>query len=156
MKPISEILDTFYPLISNLLEHNVAIGGLHALRLHGLKTRDPEDFDLIVYNPDENQLAWVRQHDFTGEQIPKEEDDDYDEPDNGDKRRSYKFSKSEMVLNVLMEFQHPFEENLLLFEHNGIQYQVQSISSVIDAKRRYGRDKDIEDINQLAIFNFSV
>lgn len=154
MKSLKEYLQIFAPLLNELMDTNIVIGGIHALRAHGLTTRDTGDLDVIIYNPTERQLEIIRNRTWEMEVVERE--DEYEERP-GEKRRSFKFGVDrQTVIDFLMEYDTPMPENLLLVPgQGGDLYFVQSIEEVIKAKARYGREKDLEDFKQLKEKNFN-
>lgn len=160
----------------NVSHGPVVIGGSIALQLHGLiPARRPQDIDLIVYNPSKKTLAYILsgmgiaddghhlQFDeylyTTEEGVPEDKKVKADPSP----RRSYRFTiaEAEMSLNVLVETETPApkEESMLEFSYRskGLHHRhfyVQGIREIIEAKKRYNREKDKFDLKEIAKNNF--
>lgn len=146
-------LEIFNQHIDLLNADNVFIGGLVALQSHGLSCRAPEDLDVIIYNPTLYQINTVRKMVGLPEfedrsQDEKEEDSEYDENDDP-RRRSYKLVERGMILNFLMEYKMDAPTDCLLYHFNGRYYNISPISSTIAAKKKYSREKDLKDFEEL-------
>lgn len=71
MASVNQLLDTFTSVIDQLVQlaadkrNNVVIGGSCALSLMGVKMgREPEDLDVIVYEPSADQLKFIQMFDL--------------------------------------------------------------------------------------------
>jgi len=162
-------LQTFKNFIQPLGTDNVVIGGTLALKAHGLiMSREATDLDLIIFKPTDKQLEYIKlmsafQKEFIDDEALKNPFSDYH-------RKSYKFKKNELIIDILL--QDKFVPNdLLLFNFDGTYYKIQSVKNTIDAKRSYMfdnkydsrtgnssyiREKDVKDFNDLKNSNFNL
>lgn len=148
---LQSYLKIFWPLLLRLMDTNLVIGGSFALMIHGLKMRsNPEDLDIILYFPTEYQKKYLEAMRFF-DQTP--EGKEYKDVDN---RRSYKFYKDGKQLNLVCWSPKEKEDNLplLSFYYEGCNIKVQSIGTVIEAKKFYSREKDLQHFLDLKNLNF--
>lgn len=125
----------------------MVIGGLWALRLHGLKTRKPNDLDIIVYQPsDEFFEELQKKRGMIPGSIPVDQD--------GNNWRSYKLQESGLTIDFIMEWKKEMPANLLLVNYRNFFWRVQSVDEVIKAKIDYGREKDLKDLEDFKRDNF--
>ncbi len=143
MNNIDKYLKTFHDEIWKMDKGNLVIGGIHALKLHGLNIeREPGDCDIVVYAPH------IEQEEFLESLVNNGKADDSDEP-----YRSYKLIKDGLTLDFLVEREKCLPHDLLMYEN----LRVQSVRGVIEAKSEYkGREKDIEDCKNLKHLNFNL
>ena len=146
MQIVKDYLNKFADILIPYHQHMV-IGGIYALKLHGLETRGTADLDMVVYNPSASFIERLQK-----EQL--EERDDYDSDVGDSRRRSFKLEREGCTIDFLMEYDTEKPERLLCLEWSDRLWPVQGIKTVIEAKRRYGRDKDERDLVQFAIDNF--
>jgi negative regulator of genetic competence, sporulation and motility len=142
-------LDVFKNILNTLnIEENLVLGGSTALRLHGINTkRVPEDVDIILFCPTIKQFNFLKSiedfSDFT-------QDKGYEQV--------YKFRKVKdnktFTLDILIEH-YAVPRNLLLLKRGKLLIKVQDIDSIIAAKSRYGRDKDLKDMLDMKNLNFN-
>lgn len=152
-------LDAFWAFLFELSygEDNMVLGGLNALVSHGLIVgRGCQDLDIILYNPSDRQIDLIRGTSYNGQQITREESE---YPEKEEKRRSYKFGKDGLTIDILLEYSVEKPNGLLFYPYrnNGMPYffEVQSVSGVIDAKRKYARAKDHKDFENFKRQNFN-
>ena len=129
----------------------MAIGGLWALRLHGLAVRDAQDLDIIVYGPVQEFIDFLVQQNTNefGSQ-PNTEDRE------GNKWRSWKIHRNGLTVDFLLEFDEQPPEDCLVYYFKGRLWRVQGIDTVIDKKAQYGRDKDVIDFKNFKKDNFNL
>ena len=152
MEQLNELLDLFQTEIEKTILHQkIVIGGIWALRLHGLITRQPNDLDIIIYDPIIEFEEYLES--LIKDKIAKDgQEDDEEEP-----YRSYKIEKDEHEIDFLLERNIDIPNNLLRYDYKGIIYYVQSIFEVFKAKTKYGeREKDINDCIKLKKDNFNL
>lgn len=151
MNNIKRIIESAATHIGTMHQGNLVIGGMHALRLHGLVMhREPSDLDIVVYQPTKEQLQYLAA--LCDRAEVKEDDENY---------RSYKVESNGFVVDFLLETGENMPSNLLGFSHLGFQFFVQSVEGVISAKRCYNnadfqREKDITDCESLKANNFNL
>lgn len=118
----------------------MVIGGIYALKLHGL--------DMVVYDPPVTLIKSLQDDQL-------QERGDYDSDIGDSRRKSFKLTRDGLTIDFLMEYDELKPNNLLTLLHSDRLWPVQSIKFVIEAKRKYGRDKDEHDLVQFAIDNFN-
>lgn len=128
-------------------EHFV-IGGVFALRLHGLNVRDTNDLDIICYKPTQAFVDFLVKENTTdnGSQPATELD--------GEKWRSWKISRGGMTIDFILEYDEEPSVKLLTYKWKGIDWPVQDISTIIEAKKSYNRPKDLADLKNFKRDNF--
>ena len=125
----------------------MAIGGLWALRLHGLNVREPEDLDMIVYDPSDEFLAFLlTEKGMEPGSTPVGLD--------GEKWRSYKVKRNGKYLNFILEWDEAYPNNLLAYEWKGHLWAVQDIGIINSAKKMYNPEKDLKDFEDFKRDNF--
>jgi hypothetical protein len=135
---LKEFLKWFTKDVNHLIADNIVIGGTFALLLHGLNYRDATDLDLIIYNPSIKQKNGLKQLTDTSTVNAY-----------GNEVRSYKIEHRSYILNFVICVD-PMPESLLTVHTEAFGHmKVQSIREVLKFKRRYGRDKDFEDIQRI-------
>lgn len=145
-----EIVKNFINKFADILipcHQYMVIGGIYALKLHGLETRDTADLDMVVYDPPVTLIKSLQDDQL-------QERGDYDSDIGDSRRKSFKLTRDALTIDFLMEYDEMKPNNLLTLLHSDRLWPVQSIKVVIDAKRKYGRDKDEHDLVQFAIDNF--
>ena len=168
-KMVQDIL-AFQDLIRSIDDTNIVIGGMHALKLNGLKmNREPNDLDLIIYNPTTKQQDVIKSIKLFETSRPNlTYFTDTHQTNKGQK--SYKFEKNGFVLDILIEDKET-PKNLLLYKLASFDLRIQSVSNVIDAKNSYRhtehgrahgvfgpeyvREKDMIDLFDLKNSNFN-
>ena len=151
MQELNNYLDVFQIIISDLTElspstKNVRLGGSLILKLHGLKfSRSIGDLDIIITNPTEKQKDYLKALRFFNY-----EDDGYINENN------YKFKKNGFILNILVVDPYTLPTIPMYYNYNNTYYGVVSINEIIDAKKRYSRNKDISDFLLLKNENFNI
>lgn len=146
MEIVKNYLNKFSDIVIPYHQHMV-IGGIYALKLHGLETRDTADLDMVVYDPPVTLIKSLQDDQL-------QERGDYDSDIGDSRRKSFKLTRDALTIDFLMEYDEMKPNNLLTLLHSDRLWPVQSIKVVIDAKRKYGRDKDEHDLVQFAIDNF--
>lgn len=141
-------LKTFWPLIHRIMDTNTMIGGTFALWLHGLRMAShPDDLDLIIYYTTEDQKKVLRSISFF-DQTP-------DKYKNTEENRSFKFYKDGKVLNIVCAVPEDTDDKIRLgLYYEGDFIKVQNIESVIHAKKKYARAKDLQHFIDLKNLNF--
>ena len=147
MKNVTDYLEEFIDLLIPIHPWCV-IGGIHALKLHGLNVRDTEDFDVAVYTPPDSVLHLIREAAEASEEgsIP-----DFD----NSPRRSFKITRNGLTIDFLIEYNELLPSNLLTYQYSSRAWPVQNIGVVIAAKAKYNREKDQQDFQQLKEQNFN-
>lgn len=124
---------------------NFCIGGMAALRIHGLSTRESSDLDIVIYKPLDVQLEYLKKH-VTPDEHGSIPDDKPDSP-----RRSFKIVREGLTADFLMEYDEEIPRGLLMtrsFAGSTI-VKVQRIDVILAAKRKYNREKDRADFEML-------
>lgn len=130
-----------------LKDHNMVIGGVWALKLHGLVTRPPEDLDIIVYQPAHEFIDFIQVEKGMHEgSIPQDRQ--------GNNWRSYKLTRHGLTINFIMEFEKEKPDYLLTYYFRARLWEVQTIDIVIEAKKSYNREKDLKDFEDFKRDNF--
>ena len=122
-------------------EDNHVLGGSLALKLHGLNFREAQDLDIVIYNPTEKQLQIFE----TLKPFERKNKDEFYT------QRSYKYLKSGLAINFLLEFDTDMPLNLLTHSSG---WRINSIKEIINAKKNYCRTKDLLDLLDLKNKNF--
>lgn len=143
---ITNYLKEFNDILIPYHNHMV-VGGIWALRLHGLRVRDTADLDMIVYNPTDSLLEKL-----ANEVLDETDSSVFDPP--GSRRRSYKLTRNGYTMDFLIEFEGDMPGNLLAIPYSDRLWPVQRINLVIDAKKKYGREKDLKDFLDFKRDNF--
>lgn len=158
---VEHYLKTFKELLIHLKdENNFIIGGIWALKLHGLiVSRETNDLDLVIYNPTPKQLQVLKALKFF--EYHGSSSDEYNisriaEED----RRSFKFKKNDLIIDILLDYDRDFNPNNYLSYKD---FNIQSIEKVMEAKRKYRandqkyvREKDVIDFLTLKNENFNL
>ena len=154
MKATKEKLNKISNLLKILTEsnnNNIVIGGSAALLFHGLNLdKQPEDFDIIIYNPTQLQYEKLETFElFTLQnQVPSST------------RRSYKMRINDVLVDILIEKNLSLPENLLKIEVENRLYFIQSINNIIAARKTYcnplPRLKDLVSCIKLKEKNFNL
>jgi hypothetical protein len=135
------------------------IGGVWALKLHGLIVRDTQDLDIIIYNPQEVFIDKLKKLLEDG----AAEEGSIFNPKGNNRHRSYKITRNGLTIDFLLEFDklHPLTLLTLpkILDLGYVGYvlsdlSVQSIAEVIAAKKLYHRDKDLKDFEDFKRDNF--
>lgn len=143
MKKLKNYLETFKILLLQLNdEKNIVIGGTQALLCHGLLFREPDDLDMIIFNPSDRQMQVFEN--LKSFEVENPVDDIYTQI-------SFKYKKNGLVINFLLAKDTDLPENLLI-ESNG--WKVNSIANIIEAKKIYNRKKDLQDLRTIIFKNF--
>jgi hypothetical protein len=134
-------------LIQEDKDSEIAIGGIFALKLHGLKVRDTNELDIIVYNPnidliDQLQVA----SGLHAGSIPEDQE--------GNKWRGWKIEKGGLTIDFIMEWDEKISEDLLTIHWGVTPIKIQSVHTVLSKKKSYDRPKDHKDFEQFIIDNF--
>lgn len=143
MKIIEEHISLFIKDLEKIGRHNMVIGGMSALRVHGLSVRETPDLDIVIYSPSDEQIDILKEivEDETGGSIKDPEDN---------RRRSYKLTRDGLTIDFLLEFNVPPPDKLLEMSCFLCGFwRVQRIDTIIEAKKRYNREKDIQDFEML-------
>lgn len=146
MHNLTDHLKEFNDILIPWHRHFV-IGGIWSLRLHGLIVRDTADLDMIVYNPSEDLLDTLMA-------AVKDETDEYPLDTPNARRRSFKIMRNGMTMDFLVEYTEPMSDDLLVFQYSDRLWPVQDIQKVIEAKKRYNREKDLNDFINFKQDNF--
>lgn len=150
---MEQYLNEFKDFLEKIDGNNLVLGGIHAIRAHGLMfSRATQDLDIIIYGPTQKQLDVIQS--TSPDMEPSDREGDY-QTDPDDPRRSYKFQKNGMIIDILIEYYAVKPQHLLHFKHEDKYFQVQGVSFIIDAKRMYGREKDYKDFEDLKNSNFN-
>lgn len=147
---VSELLRAFTPVILLLKGDNLFIGGSAALVIQGLllpKDREVGDLDLILYQPTSNQLSILNTLcavNGGGNPYPEQA------------RRIVSVIKNTKTMHILAtpDRNAPWMHTSVLIDEVG-HVKVNPIDSVIEAKRGYGRAKDLKDFISLKNENFN-
>lgn len=148
MNSLDKYMSNFAWEINHVMKaerRNVYLGGMFALELHGFKTppREQTDLDIIIYEPTDLQIFYLESI------IPTETHKEGMPSDSN--IRSYKFKKSEMFLDFIIEEDaYPVSSDYL--ECGSIK--IQRVDLIINAKLKYGREKDIDDVSWIISNNF--
>jgi hypothetical protein len=125
----------------------MVIGGIWALKLHGLIVRDSEDLDIIVYNPEHAFIDFLQEESgLRAGSIPVDH--------TGENWRSWKVKRNKFTIDFIMEWNESPAQRLLGFQNRGVFWQVQGISTVIEKKKMYDREKDLKDFDDFKEQNF--
>lgn len=154
---LDDYFRSFSTLLGNLNDTNVVIGGMWALKIHGLNIlREINDLDIVVYRPTPEQSVII-------DTLKAIQGSRRGQPYHN--QRSVKVERDGFVLDILIEDKHT-PDNLLLYQYNDWYFKVQNIKEVIDAKRSYSyqdetrggyiREKDVRDIFDLKQANFNL
>ena len=149
MNKTIEFISRVAPVIAVLTakgETNVVVGGSVALMAHGLSLYEPQDVDLIVYQPTERQLQLLAR-DFE-EACAKVQAVPYSG------HKVYKTKSMGVGVDVILEWENQQPETMLYVHGFGWSFPVQPIGVILDAKQRYARIKDYVQIRDLAKDNF--
>lgn len=169
---VNKLLSTFTPLILQIpqFQDNVCIGGTCALVLLGLNVgKLPNDLDIIIYNPTDQQRKFIESLDFF-DQVENRPDGLYP-----DEIKFRKFKKNNMTVDIIFDIKVLGKPNFLKHTHmvNGsdgmplmeVDYNVSSVSEIIRAKTSYSfvtqsgvkmiRHKDTIDLQNLKALNFN-
>ena len=141
-----------FPEIGKMLENSqlLVIGGTAALNLHGLVTKELQELDIIVYDPDQATLNKIE------EMSHGEEEGSPQTVVNGELRRSYKVIRRNLTFDFIIANDDNYEQESVLKVRIGMyNFSVQSIKIILDAKRSYDREKDKEDFLRMIKDNFS-
>ena len=166
MTKLEKYIETFLPILSLIDGLNVVIGGIEALRIHGLTVRESNDLDVIIYQPNLRQKQVINNLSIFEQDKPKNNNQ-------GTYQRSFKFKKNDLFIDILFEEDKPMPEDLLLYRYKLVHpikiFSIQSIQNVIDAKRNYHNDfhtsegikqysriKDMKDFQDLKNHNFNL
>lgn len=127
---------------------NVILGGKFALQLHGIQmSREPEDLDIIIYDPSSFQIKLfdtLREKNDIIKDRPAavlEKEVDYEGNVGRDKVRVIKLESNEgrFMDVILNDRPHPDGLNsLLTYNALGLRWPIQSVHRVIEAKASYG------------------
>lgn len=158
--PLKKYLRTFEDLLktwngswdgTDMKDHPMTfvIGGIWALKLHGLVTRDSNDLDIIVYRPTNDFLHFLQSQ----KGIESRRGSQLESPI-GEQWRSWKLTKDGLTIDFIMEHEEDVPENLLSYHFKDTAYQVQSIEMVIEKKKIYNREKDHTDFENFKQDNF--
>jgi hypothetical protein len=150
MEELNKYINTFGVILNDLnkfsSEKNVRLGGSVILKLHGLKfSRASGDLDIVIYKPSDKQLAYVKGLSFL-------------HYDNGGYHNdiNYKIKKDNLIINILIADAVKVQPSYLTYTYNENSYSIISIDEVIEAKKKYGRPKDISDFILLKNENFNL
>lgn len=141
---LREFIDILLPIHSG----NMVIGGIWALKLHGLKVRDTNDLDIILYSPSESTMQSI------WDAVMADDPEDYPQDFPNSPRRSFKVERNGLTLDFLIERDQIAPLDLLCVPYSDRLWGVQRIDVIMDAKRKYGRDKDHEDFVKFGEENF--
>lgn len=152
MKELDNYLNTFQIIIDDLIDaspaKNVRLGGSLILKLHGLNfSRSIGDLDIIITNPTNKQKDYLKALRFFNH-----EDEGY----NGNNETNYKFKKHTLSLNVLVTDKYSKDIVQTYYLFNNKYYGFVPVQEIIDAKKTYGRKKDINDFLILKNENFNM
>lgn len=151
MKELDNYLNEFQTTIDGLVElspstKNIRLGGSLILKLHGLNFSRPiGDLDIIITNPTEKQKNKLNEL-FSCDNI---EVSYYTET-------NYKIKKNNFVLNILLVDNYLKPIEYVCYFYNGKYYGIIPINEIIDAKKSYGRKKDVNDFLLLKNENFNM
>jgi len=149
---LDQYLDQFNLIIKELRNrgtvgyNNVRLGGSLVFKVHGLNfSRKTDDLDIILVNPTEEQKTYLNL--IRAFSILK---GDYDY-----ETTNFKFVKDGLILNILVINDYTDENQYkTYYKHKNIYYEVVAINEIIKAKKRYNRNKDINDFELLKKENF--
>lgn len=158
MANLQQHLSVFKPLLTSLLDTNLAIAGMHSLELHGLNTgRETSDLDIVIFKPTKLQMSALKSLEFFRVLHTGKADYGIDDA------VSVKFTKDGLTIDFLLETDKDTPADLLLFEMEGTTYKVQSVANTIAAKASFLSDtdkskcrlKDAKDFMALKNLNFN-
>lgn len=144
---------------------NVVIAGSNVLQAHGLKLNwTPEDLDIVVFLPTDNQLSEVVDNDKYEVCLSYEEAERREMNKDDFIPRSYKMSRKGLTLNIILERDKPRPSSLLYIAHRERYFPVNSIANIISAKVSYAsgdvkqfmRAKDMQHLISLKNNNFNL
>lgn len=128
----------------------MVIGGIWALKLHGVEVRDSLDLDIIVYNPTSDFTVYLQS--LPGIELGR--GSHLEDPHTGENWRSWKLTKNKLTVDFITEWEENEPEGLLSFEFKDRVWKVQGVSTVIEKKKIYNREKDKKDFEDLKRDNF--
>ena len=112
-------------------------------KVHGLNfSRNIGDLDIIIVKPNNVQEEYI--HSL------------FDEDLHEYSYSNFKLNRDNFTLNILLVNKPKKEYHRLLYKYNNFEYNIVSINEIIDAKRQYGRMKDINDFKMLKNENFNI
>lgn len=166
---LRDLLLNAKPILDQLSDSNIVIGGSQALKIHGLEIgRDSQDLDIIIYEPTAKQYETLKAFDVFSDRTSLS-NMDY-EVDENSPRRSFKFRLNGREIDILIEHT-PCPKEVLYYmmevsAMHSLMIKVQSINKVIAAKRsyrlrrdeglgQYSRTKDFLDFQNLKNLNFN-
>lgn len=141
-----------------LNKESVFIGGSCALVLHGLNIDDPEDLDIIIYDPTKDLFDYILNSKYADCSDYSESSDP--EPSIIKERDVFEMfdSDSGLKVNVIIERKREAPISRLFYYYliNGELelIEVNPISEIIEAKKLYNRSKDREQIMEIIAKNF--
>lgn len=148
---MKDLIKVFFEILVKLNGDNLVLSGGSAIQAHGLNFRSPSDLDVSIYRPTKEQEAVLD----TISALTFRDHDGIETSYTNDGKKLYKFYINSCWMDILIEKDSEPDNGLLLYEHRGIMFKVQSIRNIIAAKSRYKRDKDLMDFMNLKNNNFN-
>lgn len=146
---LKKYLKTFDDVLQQWRGEDMAIGGIWALKLHGLNVRNTEDLDIIVYSPSQKFIDFLVEENTTDHGSQPNTEDEL-----GFKWRSYKIHRDGLTIDFILEHDEERSDDVLAYYFKGKLWPVQSIDTIIEKKKKYNRPKDLQDFKAFKRDNF--
>jgi hypothetical protein len=156
---MDRIIARFLPILKELVsngEANVYIGGSVAFRLMGIDTLTmPLDLDIIIYYPRQRQMDILNNPElFT--QITEKLKPGYDHivykhivKERMGPEQGADTAYLDHVMDVIVEESLQPPDYYITYTIDGLTLGIHSVERILEAKRRYLRDKDIQQIKYI-------